>query len=113
MPPYGFVAGSDDGAIIAGTMINNFDGGSLSSGEHYLVILGGSGRVTVWQPKGPDGPVAVKSPTDGSRFQACPFTSSNHALYPCQKNLGAVAGKVTFRWTRQLRSGTAAYYVVS
>ncbi len=62
--PGGFLASTDDGNLLAGVLVNFFDGIGLAPGEHYVIVERTPHVVTVRQPVGTDTAMAVAAPDD-------------------------------------------------
>jgi hypothetical protein len=65
-----FLAQAKDDSVTAGIATGSFDGSTLSSGAHYLVVTRGSNEVTVHQPLGEDTPLSVRVPAGWSAATA-------------------------------------------
>jgi Domain of unknown function (DUF6259) len=61
--PTGFLARSNDGALVAGSFTGTFDGAALSAGTHDLLVTRTASTLTVHQPLGNDTQLAVRLPT--------------------------------------------------
>jgi hypothetical protein len=88
--PNGFLARSNDGAVVAGTFKGTFDGFALSAGTHHLLVSQTASAIVVHQPLGADTQLAVKLPPTWNAAQAVTAT----AYAPDGQPLGAVAGHV-------------------
>jgi hypothetical protein len=62
--PGGFLASTDDGNLLAGVLVNFFNGIGLAPGEHYVIVERTPHVVTVRQPVGTDTAMAVAAPDD-------------------------------------------------
>ena len=62
LPPYGFVAATKDGRLLAGAFADTFAGSPLSEGTHYLIVERAETEVTVRQPLGADTALEVDPP---------------------------------------------------
>jgi hypothetical protein len=62
--PSGCLARTGDGTLVAGVFVDQFNGGALSGGLHYLLIERGGPVITVRQPSGNDTILTVALPPD-------------------------------------------------
>jgi hypothetical protein len=101
--PGGFLARSDDGAVLAGAFAGAFAGVTLSPGTHHLVVERTGAGVTVRQPIGADTPLAVAAPAP-----VVPYAADGTALGPPEGELRD--GRLLFVYRGTVAGRTVAYY---
>lgn len=105
LTPFGWLARTDDGTVLAGTFSGEFGGVPLSPGDHYLLVERTTDVVTVRQPLGADTTIAVEPPASwrGGALAATAYGRDGSALG--RLPVEARDGRVLVEWRRMLAGG--------
>jgi len=112
--PYGFLARTADGGILAGAFQGHFDGVPLSPGTHFLIVERRAASLTVRQPVGDDTDVAIDPPLSWTAAHALQAT----AIDVNGNDIGTVTGELldgrfVFHYASTLDRRPAAAYRVT
>jgi Domain of unknown function (DUF6259) len=112
--PSGCLARADDGSVLAGVFVDQFQGTPLSPGVHYLVIERHTGAVIVRQPSGPDTSVAITLPPDWNLSDGVMVKAVSRDNQPIAKAQATVDGsQASFVYARSAAGVPVDHYEIS
>lgn len=112
--PSGCFTRGGDGSLVAGVFTEQFNGGKLSEGPHYLIVERGGSVITVRQPSGAATSLTIPLPADwnaggGIRMQALSRDNRVIAAAPAQINGNAL----TFAYEKAIAGTPVDRYEIS
>jgi hypothetical protein len=110
LPPLGFAAMSNDGSVTGG-LFAAYNDAPLSSGDHYIIEVRGSGGIIVRQPVGTTTDLTIKllpdwQPADRLEVQA--FSRDNRFITAAPASVGPHG--LTFSYQSRVEGQNVAYY---
>jgi uncharacterized protein (TIGR03437 family) len=112
--PGGYLARTSDGALLAGSFVNSFNGAAISSGEHHIIVQRVGKTIFVRQPVGADTDLTVALPPDWPAGDGVRVT----ALGGTGASLGAIAStstssNLTFHFAAKAGSAAVDHYEIT
>ena len=112
--PSGFLARADDGSVAGGVFVNQFGGGPLGAGVHYLLVERSDGLVHVRHPGGPDTSVTVTVPAEWdlrAGLQVVAVAGHGQVIGPVAVTVDS--RRATFLCARMVANAAVEHYEIS